>query len=108
MTGCAVASKAENLQNALDVVNVMLSEEAMQLYAETNRVISPNKKVSVECVDALKPLSNKVEDENTYVLASNASMDVEQWGNVCLIVRDLLGGASVDECMAKLDALQDA
>ncbi len=108
MTGCAVASKAENLQNALDVVNVMLSEEAMQLYAETNRVISPNKNVSVECVDALKPLSNKVEGENTYVLASNASMNVEQWGNVCLIVRDLLGGASVDECMAKLDALQDA
>ena len=45
--------------------------------------------------------------ENIYVLASNASMKVEQWGNVCLIVRDLLGGATVDECMASFDKLQD-
>lgn len=108
MTGYAVSTKAEHLDEARDVMNVMLSEDALQLYAETNQVISPSKKVSVACVDALKPLSNKVESENTYVLASNASMNVEQWGNVCLIVRDLLGGASVDECMAKLDALQDA
>lgn len=107
MTGYAVAADAEHLDDALDVMNVMLSEEALGLYAETNRVISPSKNVSVECVDALKPLSEKVEGD-TYVLASNAGMDVEQWGNVCLIVRDLLGGASVDECMAKLDALQDA
>lgn len=108
MTGYGVSTKAEHLDEALDVMNVMLSEEALQLYAETNQVISPSKNVSVECIDALKLLSNKVEGENTYVLASNASMNVEQWGNVCLIVRDLLGGASVDECMAKLDALQDA
>lgn len=106
MTGYAVSAKAEHLDEAMDVMDVMLSEEAMGLYAETNRVISPSKNVSVECVDALKPLSEKVEGD-TYVLASNAAMDVEQWGNVCLIVRDLLGGASVDECMAKLDGLQE-
>lgn len=106
MTGYAVTTKAEHLGNALDVMNVILSEEALSLYSETNQVISPSKNVSVQCIDALKPLSDKVEDD-TYVLASNASMDVEQWGNVCLIVRDLLGGATVDECMAKLDALQE-
>lgn len=105
MTGCAASTQGENLENALEVMNVMLSEEALQLYAETNQVISPSKNVSVVCVDALKPLSEKVED-NTYVLASNASMNVEQWGNVCLIVRDLLAGSTVDECMAKLDELQ--
>ena len=63
--------------------------------------------MEVECVEALRPLNDLVQAD-TYVLASNAGMDVEQWGNTCLIVRDLLGGASVDECMAKLDALQDA
>lgn len=105
MTGYAVASKAEHLDKALDVMNVMLSEEALKLYSETNQVISPSKNVSVQCKDALKPLSDKVEG-GTYVLASNAGMNVEQWGNVCLIVRDLLGGATVDECMAKLDELQ--
>ncbi len=105
MTGYAVTTKAEHLDEALDVMSVMLSEEALSLYSETNQVISPSKNVSVQCIDALKPLSEKVEGD-TYVLASNAAMDVEQWGNVCLIVRDLLGGATVDECMAKLDALQ--
>ena len=43
-----------------------------------------------------------------YVLGSNAGMRVEQWGNTCLIVRELLGGASVDECMAAFDELQAA
>ena len=35
-------------------------------------------------------------------------MNVEQWGNTCLIVRQLLGGASVDECMVAFDQLQEA
>ena len=99
--------RAEHRDEALEVVDVICSDEALQLYAETNRVISPSKNVEVECVEALRPLNDLVQAD-TYVLASNAGMDVEQWGNTCLIVRDLLGGASVDECMAKLDALQDA
>ena len=62
--------------------------------------------MSVECVPALKPLNERIE-EGVYVLGSNAGMKVEQWGNTCLIVRDLLGGATVDECMAAFDKLQD-
>ena len=106
MTGYGVGEGSVHRDEALEVMDVILSDEALKLYAETNRVISPSKNVSVECVEALRPLNDLVEAD-TYVLASNAGMDVEQWGNVCLIVRDLLGGASVDECMAKLDALQD-
>ena len=106
MTGYGVASGAEHADEALAAMDVMLSDEALQLYAETNRVISPSKNVAVDCVEPLRPLNDLVQAD-TYVLASNAAMDVEQWGNVCLIVRDLLAGASVDECMAKLDALQD-
>ena len=107
MTGCAVGERAEHRDEALKVVDVICSDEALQLYAETNRVISPSKNVEVDCAEPLRPLNDLVQAD-TYVLASNAGMDVEQWGNVCLIVRDLLGGATVDECMAKLDALQDA
>lgn len=107
MTGFGVGAGSEHEADALDVVDTVCSDEALQLYAETNRVISPSKNVKVDCVAPLRPLNDLVESD-TYVLATNAGMDVEQWGNVCLIVRDLLGGASVDECMAKLDALQDA
>ena len=87
-------------------MEVFLSDEALQVYAETNKVISPSKNVEVNCIPALKPLNDLV-NEGTYVLASNAGMKVEQWGNTCLIVRKLMEGASVDECMAEFDRLQE-
>ena len=89
----------------MQVLDILVSDEALQVYAETNKVISPSKNVEVECIPALKPLNDRIE-ENVYVLGANASMKMEQWGNTCLILRHLLDGASVDECMAKFDQLQ--
>ncbi len=105
MTGFGIGANAENAEDAMQVLDILVSDEALQVYAETNKVISPSKNVEVECIPALKPLNDRIE-ENVYVLGSNAGMKVEQWGNTCLIVRDLLDGASVDECMAKFDQLQ--
>ena len=107
MTGWAVGAEAEHAEDAMRVMDVILSDEALQLFSETNRVISPSKNVKVDCVPALRPLNDRIE-EGVYVLGSNAGMSVEQWGNTCLIVRDLLGGATVDECMKAFDQLQDA
>lgn len=107
MTGWAVGAQSEHAEDAMKIINIITSDEALQLYSETNRVISPSKNVSMECIPSLKPLNDRIE-EGVYVLGSNAGMNVEQWGNTCLIVRELLGGASVDECMASFDALQDA
>ncbi len=106
MTGYGVGANAEHREDAAEMLDIMISDEALQVYSETNRVISPSKNVSVECVPALRPLNDRIE-EGVYVLGSNAGMKVEQWGNTCLIVRELLGGASVDECMAMFDELQD-
>lgn len=106
MTGYGVGSNAEHKEGAMEVLDVILSDEALQLYAETNKVISPSKNVKVECIPQLKPLNDRIE-ENIYVLGANAGMKVEQWGNTCLIVRKLLQGASVDECMAEFDKLQE-
>ena len=107
MTGWAVGAQAEHAEDAMRVMDIILSDEALQLFSETNRVISPSKNVKVDCTPALRPLSDRIE-EGVYVLGSNAGMNVEQWGNTCLIVRQLLGGATVDECMASFDKLQDA
>ncbi len=106
MTGWAVCSGAEHAQDAMKMLDVIISDKALQLYSEANRVISPSENVKVECVPALKPLNDRIE-EGVYVLGSNAGMNVEQWGNTCQIVRLLLGGASVEECMAAFDELQD-
>lgn len=106
MTGYGINVNAEHLEDTKNVLEIILSDEALQLYAETNNVISPSKNVEVEYIPALQPLKERIE-ENVYVLGSNAGMKVEQWGNTCLIVRMLLNGSSVDECMAEFDRLQE-
>ena len=106
MTGFGIGAEAEHAEDALKTLDIMLSDEALQVYAETNKVISPSKNVAVECIPALKPLNDRIQSD-VYVLGANANMKLEQWGNTCLIVRKLLGGATVDECMAEFDRLQD-
>lgn len=106
MSGYGVGADAENAKDAMKVLDIVLSDEALALYSKINKVISPSKNVEVDCVPALKPLNDRIK-EKVYVLASNAGMKVEQWGNTCLIVRDLLKGASVDACMEQFDKLQE-
>ncbi len=106
ITGFAVGINAEHKEDAMSVLDVILSDEALQVYTETNKVISPSKNVKVDCIPALKPLNDRI-GENVYVLGANAGMQVEQWGNTCLIVRKLLNGAAVEECMAEFDRLQE-
>lgn len=106
MTGLGIGAEAEHAEEAMDTLEVMLSDEALQVYAETNNVISPSKNVEVECIPALKPLNDRIQS-NVYVLGANANMKLEQWGNTCLIVRKLLNGTTVDECMAEFDRLQE-
>ena len=62
--------------------------------------------MEVGCIPALKPLNERIQ-AGIYVLGSNAGMKVEQWGNTCLIVRELLDGATVEACMAEFDQLQE-
>ena len=106
MTGLAVGAEAEHREDAAKVLDIMTSDEALRIYSETNRVISPSRNIQVDCVPALRPLNDRIE-EGVYVLGSNAGMNVEQWGNTCQIVRELLAGASVDACMAAFDRLQE-
>ncbi len=105
ITGFAISTNAPHAEDAMRTLNIMVSDEALQAYSETNKVISPSKNVSVDCIPALKPLNDKI-NEDIFVLASNAGMKLEQWGNTCIIVRNLLNGATVDECMAEFDRLQ--
>ena len=106
MTGYGIGAEAEHLEDAKAVLNAITSDESLEIYAKTNQVISPSKNVEVEYVPALKPLSDRAK-ENVYVLASNAGIKVEQWGNTCLIVRKLMEGSSVEACMAEFDRLQE-
>ncbi len=105
LTGYGISAEAEHLEDAMAILDFIVSDEMLQLYTDNNQVISPSRNVEVDCIDALKPLNDKI-NEGLYVLGSNANMKVEQWGNICLVVRQLLGGATVDECMAEFDRIQ--
>lgn len=107
MTGLAIREGSAKKETALKALDVIVSDEALQIYTEINRVISPSKNVEVDCVPALQPLNARI-NEGVFVLGANAGMDLEQWGNTCLVVRQLLGGATVEECMAEFDRLQEA
>lgn len=106
MTGYSIGEDAVHREEAMEVLNIMTSDESLQMYSEVNKVISPSVNVNVDCIDALKPLRDRF-NENIFVLGSNAGMELEQWGNTCQIVRELLNGASVDACMAEFDRLQE-
>ena len=106
MTGFSIGVGSEHAQDAMETLDIILSDEALETYTSVNKVISSSKNVQGECIPALKPLNDKIQ-QDTYVLATNASMKVEQWGNTCLIVRKLMEGASVDACMAEFDRLQE-
>ncbi len=106
MTGIAIGVNAAHAEDAMKTLDIMVSDEALQVYAKTNQVISPSKNISVDCIPALKPLNDKI-NQNIFVLVSNASMKLEQWGNTCIIVRKLLNGATVEACMAEFDRLQE-
>ena len=56
MTGIGVGVNAAHAEDAMKTLDIMVSDEALQVYAETNKVISPSKNVSVDCIPALKPL----------------------------------------------------
>ena len=106
MTGFCVGANSEHAQDAMATLDVILSDEALQIYTDINKVIAASKNVKTNCIPALEPLNARIE-EGEIVVASNASMKLEQWGNTCLVVRDLLAGATVDECMAAFDRLQE-
>ena len=106
MTGFSVGAGSEHAEDAMATLDVILSDEALRSYTSVNKVISSSKNVAADCIPALKPLNDKIQ-QDVFVLATNANMKVEQWGNTCLIIRELLAGASVDECMAAFDRLQE-
>lgn len=106
LSGYGVSVSAEHMEETLDTLDIILSDEALQVYTEINRVISPSKNIEVECGSALKPLNDRIK-EGSYVLASNAGMKMEQWGNVCLLVGNCSAAPRWTSVWRRLDTLQE-
>lgn len=105
-TGYGVIKDAAHKEVAMQALDLFVSDEALTQYEEFDPVISSSVNVDCDCPESLEPLYACIND-NKYVLVTNANMQVEQWGNMCTIVQELMAGATVDECCARLDALQE-
>lgn len=109
ISGSGIPEDAPHRENALALFEQMLSEEILVDYVNNNGSISPFK----EDMEGLVPqacsarLSESV-NSDYYVLATNGNLNIELWGNTCVIVQHLMAGATVEECLAEFDALQDA
>lgn len=103
--GISTLEDSPNKELALKTIDTVVSDKALKLYNQLDPGPTSSKNVETEYTEELEPLYQCV-NSGKNVLTTNASMNVEQWGNVCEIVRDLMGGATVDECCKKLDSLQ--
>ena len=95
------------MDNAKKALTAMVSAEASQIFCERsgNFVARSDVHTDMESLPVLNDFMDDI-DAGRMVAASNPSINMELWGNTCIVVRDLLAGQSVDECMATIDQLQ--
>ena len=108
ISGSGIPEDAPQKENAFDLFNQMLSEEILVDYIARNGSISPFKgeMKGLEVQECSARLTESV-NSDYYVLATNGNLNIELWGNTCVIVQHLMAGATVEECLAEFDALQD-
>ncbi len=106
-TGMVVPAADKQQDVAKRALAALCSAEAVQIVCETDGNFPSRSDVTTSMQE--KPaIADFVDDiqANRTVPAANPSINMELWGNTCTVVRDLLGGQSVDECMATIDQLQ--
>lgn len=106
-TGMAIPAADENMENAKRAVATLCSAEGSRIYCSKSGNFPPRSDVKTG-IEEMPVLEGFMDDINAgrLVSAANPSINMELWGNTCIVVRDLLAGASVDECMDTIDQLQ--
>lgn len=105
--GLAIPAQDSNMENAKRAIAALCSQEASRIFCEKSGNFAARSDVHTE-VENMPVLDDFMDDINAgrLVAAGNPSIRMELWGNTCIVVRDLLAGASVDECMNEIDQLQ--
>lgn len=106
-TGMSIPAADKNMENAKRTLAAVCSAEAVHLFCDKAGSFAARNDVETT-VASLPVLTDLVADinANRMVSASNPSINMELWGNTCVVVRQLLAGGTVDECMAEIDRLQ--
>ena len=106
-TGLSIPAVDEKMDIAKRALGAMVSAEASQIFCERSGNFVARSDVHTD-MEGLPVLADFMDDitAGRMVAASNPSINMELWGNTCVVVRDLLAGRSVDACMATIDRLQ--
>ena len=106
-TGLSIPAQDAKMDNAKTALAALTSAEASQIFCERSGNFAARSDVHTD-MESLSVLNDFVDDiqAGRMVAACNPSINMELWGNICIVVRDLLAGQSVDECMATIDQLQ--
>ena len=106
-TGMIVPADDAHLDDTKRAVAALGSAESVRLYCEKGGNFPSRSDVTttMESKPAVADFVDDIDAGRT-VASTNPSINMELWGNTCEVVRDLLGGQSVDECMDTIDQLQ--
>lgn len=108
VTGNAIPASDKKMDNAKKAMEAYCSQEATQVFCEKSGNFAAREDVELD-MEKQPVLEGFMDDINAgrMVSASNPSINMELWGNTCTVVQHLLAGASVDDCMAEIDQLQE-
>ena len=106
-SGISIPTSDKKMTDAKRALEAYCGYEASKVYCEKSGNFAARKDVSAEITQP-KVLDGFMDDVNAgrMISAANPSINMEMWGNTCVVVRELLDGHSVDECMASIDKLQ--
>ena len=107
VTGFSIPASNKKMDDAKKVLEAYCTAEVSKAFCEKSGGFATRSDVTTS-TESLPVLADFMDDVNAgrMVAACNPSINMELWGNTCEVVRDLLAGASVDECMATIDQLQ--
>lgn len=101
-----INNKTKHLDMAKEFAEQMVSKEVTADLLKNSGGFPPRKDVIYDRPEILSIAYENAEAGRS-MPGSNPEINLEQWGNTCLMVQELYKGRSVDEIMAEFDALQN-
>lgn len=100
-----IDSETDQLELAIRLAETMCSKEAVAGVVEENGGFPSRSDVQATRIPDLEQVYNNV-DEGHVVPGQNPAIKVEQWGNTCKLIQELMAGKSVEEVLQSYDACQ--
>lgn len=100
-----INSETDQLDASVRLAETMCSKETVAKMVKEIGGFSPRSDVEADRLPLLTQVYENV-DSGRVIPGQNPDIKVEQWGNTCKLIQNLLAGDSVDEVLERYDELQ--